>query len=146
MFLTFDGVEEVEERVVGHLFGNSAHCAAAFVLLLLFNSFHRYVLPLVPVYLTARRKKKTVAYIDIKPVRGGRKGKRETCQVEADVGCQRTELGGKRTMKTKTVIRFPSVCDDGLTGRRQSSYPSQSMISGPSKEKGSEGSGSDFIL
>lgn len=59
-FLTFDGVEEVEERVVGHLFGNSAHCAAAFVLLLLFNSFHRYVLPLVPVDLAAgeRRQKK----------------------------------------------------------------------------------------
>lgn len=61
--LTFDGVKEVEERVVGHLLGNGAHCAAAFVLLLLFNSFHCYIFPLVPVYLTAGKKRVEYIYI-----------------------------------------------------------------------------------
>ena len=54
--LTFDGVKEVEERVVGDLFGNSADGATAFMLLLLLNSFHRHVLPLMPVYLTSRER------------------------------------------------------------------------------------------
>lgn len=52
--LTFDRVKEVEEGVVGDLFGNSADSATAFMLLLLLNSFHSHILPLVPVYLTAR--------------------------------------------------------------------------------------------
>lgn len=50
---TFNRVEEVEERVVGHLLGNSAHSSTAFMLLFLLNSFHCYVFALVPVYLTA---------------------------------------------------------------------------------------------
>lgn len=50
---TFNRVEEVEERVVGHLFGNSAHSATAFMLLFLLNGFHRYIFAFVPVYLTA---------------------------------------------------------------------------------------------
>ena len=59
--LTFDRVKEVEERVVGDLFGNGANRATAFMLLLLLNSFHSHILPLVPVYLTAteRRCKKS---------------------------------------------------------------------------------------
>lgn len=61
--LTFDRVKEVEERVVGDLFGNGANRAAAFMLLLLLNSLHSHILPLVPVYLTAteRRCKKVRA-------------------------------------------------------------------------------------
>lgn len=55
--LTFDRVKEVEERVVGDLFGNSAHSATAFMLLLLLNGFHRHIFPLVPVYLTARERR-----------------------------------------------------------------------------------------
>lgn len=55
--LTFDGVKEVEERVVGNLFGNSTDSTTAFMLLLLLNSFHSHILPLVPVYLTARERK-----------------------------------------------------------------------------------------
>ena len=51
--LTFDGVEEVEEGVVGDLLGDGAHRAAAFVLLFLLDGFHRHVLPLLPVYRTA---------------------------------------------------------------------------------------------
>lgn len=83
--LTFDRVKEVEERVVGHLFGNSADSATAFMLLLLLNGFHCHILPLVPVYLTARERRCT------KKVRGGRKQGRKngkswkTCQVEADM-------------------------------------------------------------
>lgn len=57
--LTFDRVKEVEERVVGHLFGNSANSATAFMLLLLLNGFNSHILPLVPVYLTAREKRCT---------------------------------------------------------------------------------------
>lgn len=53
--ITFNRGEEVEERVVGHLFGNGAHSATAFMLLLLLNGFHRYIFALVPVYLTAGR-------------------------------------------------------------------------------------------
>lgn len=55
--LTFDRVKEVEERVVGDLFGNSANSATAFMLLLLLNSFHCHILPLVPIYLTARERR-----------------------------------------------------------------------------------------
>lgn len=51
--LTFDRVKEVEERVIGNLFGNGADGSAAFMLLLLLNSFHCHVLPLVPIDLTA---------------------------------------------------------------------------------------------
>lgn len=83
--LTFDRVKEVEERVVGDLFGNSADSATAFMLLLLLNSFHGHILPLVPVYLTARERKSA------KKVRGGRKQVRKKgkswkkCQEEADM-------------------------------------------------------------
>lgn len=58
-FLTFNRVKEVEERVVGHLFGNSAHSAAAFMLLLLLDRFHCHILPLVPIYLTAEGQTRT---------------------------------------------------------------------------------------
>ena len=51
--LTFDGVEEVEEGVVGDLLGDGAHSAAPFVLLFLLDGFHCHVLPLLPVYGTA---------------------------------------------------------------------------------------------
>ena len=54
--LTFDGVEEVEEGVVGDLLGDSAHCAAPFMLLFLLDGFHRHVLPLLPVYGTAKER------------------------------------------------------------------------------------------
>lgn len=84
--LTFDRVKEVEERVVGDLFGNSAHSATAFMLLLLLNGFHRHIFPLVPVYLTARERRSA------KKVRGGKKqghkkkGKSwKKCQEEADM-------------------------------------------------------------
>lgn len=55
--LTFDRVKEVEERVVGDLFGNSADSATAFMLLLLLNSFHSHIFPLVPVNLTATERR-----------------------------------------------------------------------------------------
>lgn len=58
--LTFDRVEEVEERIVGHLFGDSADSATAFMLLLLFNGFYCHILSLVPVYLTARDRRCTI--------------------------------------------------------------------------------------
>lgn len=54
--LTFDGVKEVEEGVVGNLFGNGADGATAFMLLLFLNCFHCHILPLVPIYLTAGEK------------------------------------------------------------------------------------------
>ncbi len=47
-------VKEIEERVIGDLFGNSANNATAFMLLLLLNGFHCHILPFVPVYLTAK--------------------------------------------------------------------------------------------
>lgn len=74
-FLTFDGVKEVEEGVVGHLLGDGAHGAAAFVLLLLLDGFHRDVLPLVPVYLTAARKE----------FQRRNRGNRRTCPLEGAV-------------------------------------------------------------
>lgn len=55
--LTFDRIKEIEERVIRDLFGNSANGATAFMLLLLLNSFHCHILPLVPIYLTAREKR-----------------------------------------------------------------------------------------
>lgn len=54
--LTFDRVKEVEERVIGDLLGDCADSATAFMLLLLLNSFHCHILPLVPVYLTAEER------------------------------------------------------------------------------------------
>lgn len=56
MLLTFDRVKEVEERVVGDLLGDGADSATAFMLLLLLYSFHRHILPFVPVYETARER------------------------------------------------------------------------------------------
>lgn len=53
--ITFNRGEEIEERVVGHLFGHGAHSATAFMLLFLLNGFHCYIFALVPVYLTAGR-------------------------------------------------------------------------------------------
>lgn len=51
--LTFDRIKEVEERVVGDLLGNGTDSTAAFMLLLLLNSFHCNVFPFEPIYLTA---------------------------------------------------------------------------------------------
>lgn len=74
--LTFNRIKEVEEGVIGDLFGNSADSATPFMLLLLLNGFHCHVLPLVPIYLTARERK-------YKKVRGGKKQIRKK---KAEVG------------------------------------------------------------
>lgn len=84
--LTFDRVKEVEERVVGDLFGNSAHSATAFMLLLLLNGFHRHIFPLVPVYLTARERRSAKKSERRQKARTQKKGKSwKKCQEEADM-------------------------------------------------------------
>lgn len=111
--LTFDRVKEVEERVVGHLFGNSANGATAFMLLLLLNGFNGHVLPLVPVYLTAREKRCTPKWEaaeskDAQMVKVGRRAKwRLICgmdwyrkRVDADV------LKKKKIQKTYELKCF----------------------------------------
>lgn len=58
MWCTFDGVEEVEEGVVGHLFGDGPDSATALVFLLLLDGFYRDVFAFVPVNVTAGQSKR----------------------------------------------------------------------------------------
>lgn len=49
---TFQGAEEVEEGLIGHLFGDGSHGAPALVLLLFLDGFDCNIFPLLPVNCT----------------------------------------------------------------------------------------------
>lgn len=145
--LTFDRIKKVEEGVIGNLFGNRAHSPTTFMLLLLLYSFHSHILSFVPIYLTS---------IERKCAKSEKKFNTKDAEMRRlKCGMQRQEILILNSI-AKVIffskphkIYFLSKTQNGISTTSTvycESYPSQSMISGPSNEKGSEASGSDFIL